>query len=400
MDNQRPVIRFFKIAVLVMLILLAVYSVFSAGKAAVSGSVDFQYDGAKYIAMGEDPYAETLNPTGKQKEYGLFTFYENLEANQFPSMLMFLIPFTVFSPQTANCLWLVCNLFFSVGILFFVKKLFLPKDMSGAAFIVFSCLLFISSCWKNQIAVGQHTVFSLFFFLAAIYFSEKNNRIFSGVLLAVSLFKYTLTAPLMLWFVYKRKYREIVYAAAIHGVLTLVAAWKLGVPLIDLIALPLKISSMLSSSGSYDVASVFGLGSFGMIVSGLLFTVVFFISLFVKFDGMEKEAFSVLCMFSLVFVYHRAYDFFVMIIPLAVFVFNKNNGKNVIDILRKVSVSLCSAYPFLFYTAAERLFDKNILNIFDTVFALFFYVSVIFLFCGIQKTPKFPKGDRHIRLRS
>ena len=85
--------------------------------------------------------------------------------------------------------------------------------MTAHAVIFFMILFMISGTpYRNQLGVGQHTLFSFMFFLIAVYACQKNEerkdpkkfKLSIAVPLAVSYFKYTLTAPLALYFLYKK----------------------------------------------------------------------------------------------------------------------------------------------------------------------------------------------------
>lgn len=113
----------------------------------------------------------------------------------------------------------------------------------------------------------------------------------------MSFFKYTITAPLTLYLVYKRKYKVIEISVAMHMVLTVVSALWLGE----------NLNSFISNKTIYQILVVF----LGLILLHIIF----------RAERMDQKTdmviLSLLTIFSLVFVYHRNYDFFVMVIPLA-----------------------------------------------------------------------------------
>lgn len=318
--------RIIRIAILVCLSLLALVSVVQGARNAARVSQDFQWDAAKAFALQINPYTESLNPTGALNTDTLKDFYDyfeginapqKMEANQFPSLLMILLPYTFLPPMTAKIAWLVTNLLCTAGIILLLRKTFL-KEPDSFAFLVAVLLMLAGTPYRNQLGVGQHTLFSFFFFLLAVWLSEKNLGILSGLALAVSYFKYTLTAPLALYFVYKRKWKELGISVGIHVVLTEVSALWLHESFINMLLLPLKVSSALASEGGLD---------FGALLNGspisfvLAFAVmVLLLVLMVKLpDGCEAAVISVLMLWSLIITYHRTYDFFVLILAAGFF---------------------------------------------------------------------------------
>lgn len=366
------------------------------------GSFDFQYDSAKYISLGINPYTETLYPTGMQEKLGLDVFYDALEANQFPSMLLILLPYTFFRPMVANWLWMFSNVFFSVGILVLVKKIFFnniyqmwlrgnerislvfsEKDCM-IAYMFLVCLFFIGLPWRNNIGNGQHTIMAFFFFLLAFYLSDMHKEWWAGVALAISFFKYTLTVPLALIFIHKKKYKELVISVALHIIGTLLSAVWLNASVIDLLVLPLKKSTGLATAGAYDIASILQLSNGGVLISGILMVVLLLCILFGKFKGGDEELFSLLIMISLIMVYHREYDFFVLIIPLIIF--GLKCWQTEIGRIGKWLLSFDVIYVFVISRLIHGLgCDSRIISV---SFAVCYYITIMMLFAALHAENK------------
>ena len=331
----------------VLLTVLAVISIFGGIRNAVRFSQDFQYDAARALMMGADPYELSElsheEPPGEAwyegiKKAGLEPFYEyyesigapqKMEANQFPSLLYLLEPLALLPFNIARICWLVLNLLFTAAIIFLLRKTFL-KETSLRTFALLSSLMIAGTPWRNQIGVGQHTLFSFAFFLLAVWLSDLAGvvvitgdrsyaaadttrlRVLSGLALAVSYFKYTLTAPLALYFVYKRRWKELIISVIPHIVGTLAAAFVLEEPVADMIIKPLKVSMALSGEGSLDLGAFLGGGRAAVAASlALMLVMVVFAFLFPK--GRDQVFFSSVLLLSLIFTYHRTYDFFVLV---------------------------------------------------------------------------------------
>lgn len=335
-------------AALIMVVLLTVLAVISgigAVRNALRYSQDFQYDAARALMRGVDPYEMSfLSRNGVSDEWnegvrraGLEPFYEyfesidapqKMEANQFPSLLYLLEPFAALPFKAARVCWTICNLLFSAAIIFLLKKTFL-RAVDDRVFTLLSLVMLSGTPWRNQVGVGQHTLFSFAFFLLAVWLSElaeivivsgderyakgdtRKLTALSGLALCVSYFKYTLTVPLALYFVYKRRWRELVISVIPHIIGTAAAAFALGTPVIDMIIKPLKVSMALSGEGSLDIGAMLGGGSKAVIAS--LIIMLFMTVLSMVFPQGEDEIFfSIVLMLSLIFTYHRTYDFFVL----------------------------------------------------------------------------------------
>lgn len=374
-----------KYIVCVFMVLLACVSVVQGCRNAMAypmGSFDFQYDSAKYIAMRIDPYEETLNPTGMQEKLGLDVFYGPLEANQFASVLVMLIPFTFFEPMTANCIFLIFNLICTLGCFVLIKKLFFSENNNIFTNICIGAFFLIGTPWRNNVGNGQHTIFSFFFFLLCLYFSERKQWFESGISLAIAFFKYTLTVPMALYLIYKRKIKELAVSVIIHIVFLFMSSIWLRKPMIEMIVDPLKKSVGLAQHGSYDIGATFDLGQYGMLITIVLLLGLFVYMLFGKFKGTDEEMLSLLTMFSLIIVYHRIYDYFVLIIPLIVVL--KYNDNNIFQYISKMLIYLIIMYVFVGQKIITVLFPEIIAKM-DYLYALIYYFTIMFWFFEILK---------------
>lgn len=397
--------------ILVCMCCLAVVSFMQGCTNAVKypkGSFDFQYDSAKYILLGINPYTETLYPTGMQEKLGLDVFYDALEANQFPSMLLVLLPYAFFEPMVANWLWMLSNVFFSVGILVLVKKMFFnniyqmwlraneriallfPEKDCIIAYMFFACMFFIGLPWRNNIGNGQHTIMAFFFFLLALYLSDMHKEWWAGVALAISFFKYTLTVPLALIFIHKKKYKELVVSVVLHIIGTLLSAVWLNASVIDLLVLPLKKSTGLATAGAYDIASIFKLSNWSLLISSILMVVLLLYVLVGKFKGSEEELFSLLIMLSLIIVYHREYDYFVLIIPLIVF--GLKCWQTEIGRIGKWILFFDVIYVFVISRLIYGLGCDS--RIFAVSFAVCFYMTIAMFFVALHAENKLTVRNR------
>ena len=306
--------------VIILLLLAALLSVVSGIKNAHRFSQDFQWDAAKALCLGYDPYDLSLGISDTKDIAGLDEFYDyfesidakqKMEANQFPSLLILLFIYTLIPYRISVHIWILSNLIFTAAIIFLLRKTYM-KDLDKERFLLLSLLMIAGTPWRNQIGVGQHTLFAFAFFLLAVFLSEKDKYTAAGLALAVSYFKYTLTAPLALIFIYKRKWKSFILSVLVHILLTAASAAYLKESFIDMIIKPLKVSSALAGEGSIDISAVLSGSKLAYLLTLILMIILVGLCLRRSWSP-ETVVFSFLLLISLVITYHRSYDFFVLI---------------------------------------------------------------------------------------
>lgn len=315
-DNKR-----FWIVLYTVMGILAAVSLYGGIRNASVWSQDFQYDAAKALTMGINPYDESLSPDKRLESPGLAEFYryysdmgtpQRMEANQFPSLLLLLYPYTLLPYNAARMAWLISNLIFTCLIILLLRLTFM-KEMDERLFGVLMLLMIAGTPWRNQIGVGQHTLFSLMFFLLAVWLSEKDKRVLSGLSLCLSYFKYTVTAPLALYFIYKRRWKEFILSVIPHVLGTAAGAVLLHESFADMIIKPLKVASALTGEGSLDIGALTGGASWSVFITLAVMLLLFFAAVRLP-QGNDALMISALTMVSLIMTYHRTYDYFILII--------------------------------------------------------------------------------------
>jgi len=373
---------------LIFMALLACVSLLQGIRNAYRDSQDFQWDAMKVFSLKINPYDESLNPTGILDNYGYDEYYLQMEANQFPSLLMILLPFAALQPLAARYVWIVLNLIFTGLIILLLRKTFL-KDMDSYLFMVLSLLMIAGTPYRNQLGVGQHTLFAFCFFLIAVYFSEyreNRNWILTTLALFVCYFKYTLTVPLVLYFVYKKRYKEIIISALMHVVLTVVSAFWLSDSVINMIIKPLKVSSALSAEGGLDISALLGGSTIALVLGGLIMLGLFVLAITLK-PGYDRTYMALLVLWSLIITYHRTYDFFVMIAVAGLFT-EIINTKLLMFIYKYYVVTMLAVF-FVLRVFSESLPSKI------AVGTMYYILTgiVTYIVIGIAKSKKSRTSD-------
>lgn len=370
-----------RIAIVVVLSIMALVSVVQGSRNAVKFSQDFQWDAAKAFSMKIDPYDESLNPSGALNLGSLKDFYDRfesinapqkMEANQFPSLLILLLPYTFMTPDAARIAWLISNLIFTAGVIVLLRATFL-KSIPDYEFSVLMLLMLSGTPFRNQIGVGQHTLFSLCFFLLAVWFLDKKwGSIPSALALTVSYFKYTLTAPLALYFIYKRKWKEFTASVLIHVALTEVAALWLNESFTDMLIKPLKVSSALASEGGLDFGALFKGSPIAFALAGLVM-IALFVSALKLPDKQDGLFIGILVLWSLIITYHRTYDFFAMTVAASAIGTKEWNERTLSDKIRLAGFVLITI--LVFYEL--RVFDEALPA--RIVTGILYYAYTIFI---------------------
>ena len=384
-----------------LLALMAVISVYEGIGNGIVWSQDFQYDAASALINGYDPYdiSENFDEDALPDIANLRGFYEyydglgtpqRMEANQFPSLLYILTGYALIPYNVARTLWVVTNILCTAVIIWLLKKTFMAC-VDERLYPVFMMLMLAGTPWRNQMGVGQHTLFAVAFFLLAVYVSESGSHsegkdetgeagtqadckesknggriiriIASGLLLSLSYLKYTVTAPLAIYFIYKRRWKEFVISLVPHLILTEAAAVILHESFADMLIKPLKVASALAAEGGIDIGVLTRGHSAGLLITALAMLFLVAAALMLP-EGNDELFISVAVLLSLVMTYHRTYDFFVMIIVFGYFATGRMKVAEIIYLITTLS--------FFFVL---RIFHESVISL--TISGALYYACVI-----------------------
>ena len=379
--------RFWTVLYLLMA-MMAIVSIYEGIANGLVWSQDFQYDAATALRSGYDPYDMSLSFDEESLPdvpclKGFYEYYDGLgtpqrmEANQFPSLLYILVPYTLMPYNAARVMWVMTNIICTAVIIWLLKKTFMVQ-VDERLYPVFMMLMLAGTPWRNQMGVGQHTLFAVAFFLLAVFVAEGGKQeeqeetkpalitpgdVAAGLLLSLSYLKYTVTAPLALYFIYKRKWKAFLISLVPHILLTGVAAAVLKKPYTDMIIKPLKVASALAGEGSIDIGALTKGSPAGLFVTA---TVMLFLlgMAFLMPKGNDELFISLAALLSLVMTYHRTYDFFIMIIVFGYFATGRMKTAEVIYFITTLA--------FFFVL---RVFHENVISL--TLSGALYYACVI-----------------------
>lgn len=308
---------------------------FGAAVSAVQGlrngmeCVDFHWESAALFLQGENPYRYFLE--------GRLYKGVCVDATQAPSTIAFILPFGLLDQVPAHRTWAFCNLLFTAAFIVLMKRLWFPGDWFRAGIV--GGVLVTGVAWRVTVGCGQSGIFSLLFLTLAFGLAERNRKwdwFWAGLLLAVGLFKYTITVPLALVFVVRRRWRTLAVCAGVHLLLTLgLGAWT-GTNPLTLVRQSMIVGQRLNDAGGFaDLAGLCTqLGLTDVRVAAVVGYVVFGgLLLGVTAAACRKRTvdslvmLSVLALLADVVCYHRFYDAVSLVFPLAALVAGKLNRR-------------------------------------------------------------------------
>ena len=384
--------RRFWTALYVLMALLAVVSVYEGICNALEMSQDFQYDAACALINGYDPYDLSLNFSkdripdieGLKQFYGYFEGMgtpQKMEANQFPSLLYILTPYALMPYIPARILWLITNLLCTGVIIGLLRNTFMSR-VDERLYPVFMMLMLAGTPWRNQLGVGQHTLFAVACFILAVTVAENGREEKSaagtaaaGLLLSLSYLKYTVTAPLALYFIYRRRWKEFVISLVPHAVLTGVAAFILKEPYTDMLTKPLAVASALTGEGGIDVGVLTGGAAWSTGITAAVMLFILALALMMP-EGNDELFISTAALLSLVMTYHRTYDYFIMIIVFGYFATGRMRAAQ--------TVYLITTFAIFFVL---RIYNESVISL--TVSGALYYACVIaFVVISAEKVIK------------
>lgn len=359
-----------------------------------SGSADFQWDSAKLFIMRLNPYKQTLFNLYSDVGQQFKLYYGDVVCNQLPSALCMLIPWTIFGPVSAKLAWLISNCIFIV-VIAVGFNIVIFKDLSTVDKIIWNMVWISSIPLLITIEMGQHLPFSIAGFILSVVFAEKAYTssdsekahnvknlmlLLSGCFLAISYFKYTVTFITLIFFIYKRYWKPVVISGLIHIGLTVFSSFWIKAGVFEMVKDSLMISSSTGMGSKYDLMALIGNGIFYKLTVVLL--MVFLLYLAFKRKKTEDERYmALLFSFSLILVYHRSYDFFVMIVPAFSLFTHLIKNSRMMKIPEKVYIflTLFGIWIIFFYNTIL----KHIIPLNSQGWDLF---NDVMTFCGLYMT--------------
>lgn len=263
-------------------------------------------------------------------------------ANTAPITLLLSL-FSWLSWPTAKLLWLAFNMVLVLIIPWLVIKLLpdgadLPWAGKAFIFLAFFCLQGTRlSIWTGQ------TTLPVFVLMLLALLTLPQNPALPGTFLGIALAKYSLALPLFLYLLYKRRYKVIGVGLIWQGVALLLVAWLGRVSPLSIAGNYVRLFLHHTGLPGIHLTSLFPESTILRATAVILLTIAVGWVLFRQYRIDQKAnrilvdfyIFTILVLWTLLVAYHRAYDTAVIILFIALSVYELTHN-NINPIQKKV----------------------------------------------------------------
>lgn len=248
-----------------------------------------------------------------------------------PFSVPILSPLVLLSFERARIIWLGINLLATSASIFLLLRYFNSWPGRAKYYLV---LLFVSwAPFRVTLRVGQISLIITALLLGTLLARSRNRKYLAGVLLGISMCKFTLSFPFLLYFLWKREWKMLIAATSLLIILTQVYALRLGVSVVDVarsyatVLGQLSVSRDIAYIGTTEIKPLLVWLTRGDdFLANMLLVVLFLASLitmalvFTRRPEAEPIHFAILSLFALWSVYHRTYDCVLYILPVGLLI--------------------------------------------------------------------------------
>jgi hypothetical protein len=315
-----------------------------------SGAIDFHsywYSG-HFVRQGNDPYEayfHSLTPDlpvnywDSEPTTSLPVAQPDLAivpANTAP-MVLLLTPFSYVSWSLAKVLWMVCNLVFMIAIPFMVFRVLPKGDPLGLFEKAILWLSFISFFGTRNIAGNGQTSLLVFALMLVTLITMNKNGLLAGIALGLALSKYSLSLPIFIFLLLKKKFRIAFIGAGVQifGIFILYLITQASP--YQILEGYIQILRIHTGLPGIHLATLFPDQTLLPLLATLLMTVmvaVFILKGRVKIGAHAEHGMTspdiqledlitvtILVLWTLLVAYHRAYDTFLAILFIALTIY-------------------------------------------------------------------------------
>jgi hypothetical protein len=245
-----------------------------------------------------------------------------------PFTIPLISPLVILSFERARLLWLGINLL-ATGVSI---HLVLSYFNSWPAKVKFYLALLVLSLapFRVTLRVGQISLIVTALLLGTLLAQKRERKYLAGVLLGLSLCKFTLSFPFFLYFLWKKEWKILAAAISVMMLLTQLFALRLQLSLIRVVSDYVTAMNKLSVSttsvfiGSTEIKPLLNWLTGGdylwptiLFVVLLTSSVIVMALVFSRRPDAKHIHIGILSLFALWAVYHRTYDSVLYIIPIA-----------------------------------------------------------------------------------
>ncbi len=256
-----------------------------------------------------------------------------------PFTIPIISPIALLSFERARILWLAINL---VAVSISIPLVYgYFKNWPARAKLYLALAVLSLAPFRVTLRVGQISLIITALLLGAILARSRNKKYLAGLLLGISLCKFTLSFPFFLYFLWKKEWKLLAAAVSLMTVLTCLYALRLMVSPVKVVSDYVTVMSNLPGSttgpfiGSTEIKPLLiWIAGGDNIWSSVAFAVVVASSLiamalaFYRRPEAEPVHLAIISLFALWTVYHRTYDSVLYVIPIALLIDLLVQGKH------------------------------------------------------------------------
>lgn len=296
-----------------VLLMMAAASATAGILHALTYSQDLQWDEARLFLDGINPY---LFHFDRDRQLPDYIIPENLGLPQMPSAVLLFTPIAITSFDTAKIIWILLNFAATFAFIALSVRLLHPGRLGATGLAALTLLLVASMPWRITIGNGQYGLVAMTLFLISLYFHRERRLGMTILFSSLALVKYTLVLPFFALFLHRKRDTALVLAGAllIHAALTVLAGFLAGERPDMLVRQSLAIASSISESGAYDLFAFQArvAPELGRTAPTILAALVVALTVAMCWRGVGSRELSAVSIVSVVIVYHRSYDAFVL----------------------------------------------------------------------------------------
>ncbi|HKQ08661.1 MAG TPA: glycosyltransferase family 87 protein [Blastocatellia bacterium] len=270
--------------------------------------------------------------TGREWLTGAFQFGTALVPLYPPFAVPFMALLTLFPSDALVIAGLLINLAATVAVVLLTVKLY-GEHWPARVWLYLAACLLASAPYRVTLRMGQNSLLITALLLAALLAWQRKQRVLSGACLGLSLCKYSLTLPFLLYFFWKREWKVAGTALIVMVVLTEIFAWHLGMTFTAAITSWLRTTAEVQTAGQTAFTGateikplIYSLTGENIALTSTLTIVVAVMGLaamtlvFARRPQAVNVHFAILALYALWMAYHRTYDSVLCILPAALLI--------------------------------------------------------------------------------
>jgi hypothetical protein len=238
---------------------------------------------------------------------------------------------TLVSTKALTVIWLLVNLVAGASVVYLSARL-LGDSWPRRTLLILGAFLLSLAPFRVTLRSGQMSLVITALLLAALLARRKGLWLAGGLLIGLSLIKYTIAGPFFLYMLWKREWKISAVAVGLLTALTLVASSHMGISPFEAIARSVRSAAGVYTSAPDAFAGATGLKALVFSLTGdahvtniiriglIVIALVAMAVIFARTPGQEALHYAALSLFALWFAYHGIYDAVLCVIPAAVFI--------------------------------------------------------------------------------